>query len=87
MTEQKLWINLTEEEQQTLAALQAELDLSSPEEVMRVLLLQAHSRAAISCPACGHSAQLTAADQAKCTSCLSIIELSDEIWTLAATRA
>lgn len=87
MSEQKLWINLNQDETQTLAALQAEMGLSSPDEVMHALIRQAHTRAAISCPACGHAAQVTAADSARCDSCMSVLHLSDQIWTVVTTRA
>lgn len=86
MSEQKLWINLNQDETQTLAALQAEMGLSSPDEVMHALIRQAYTRAAISCPACGHAAQLTTADSARCDSCMSVLHLSDQIWTVVATR-
>lgn len=87
MSEQKLWINLNQDETETLAALQAEMGLSSPDEVMHALIRQAHTRAAISCPACGHAAQVTAADSARCDSCMSVLHLSDQIWTVVTTRA
>lgn len=86
MSEQKLWINLGEEELQALAALQAEMGYAGPEEVMRALIRQAHTRAAITCPACGHAAHLTTADAARCDSCMSILQLSDHIWTVVAAR-
>lgn len=86
MSEQKLWVNLNQDEAQTLAALQAEMGLSSPDQVLHALIRQAHTRAAISCPACGHSAQLTAADSARCDSCMSVLHLSDQIWTVVAAR-
>ncbi len=86
MSEQKLWINLNQDETQTLAALQAEMGLGSPDEVMHALIRQAHTRAAISCPTCGRSAQLTTADSARCDSCMSVLHLSDQIWTVVTTR-
>lgn len=86
MSEQKLWLNLNEEDAQALAALQAEMGLSGPDEVMHALIRQAYTRAAISCPACGHSAHLTAADSARCDGCMSILQLSDQIWTVVTTR-
>lgn len=87
MSEQKLWVNLSEDEVQTLAALQAEMGLGSPDEVMHALIRQANTRAAIACPACGHSAQLTTEDGARCDSCMSILRLSDQIWTVVTTRS
>lgn len=86
VSEKKLWINLSQDEMQTLAALQAEMGLGGPDEVMHAMIRQAHTRAAISCPACGHSAQLTAQDSARCDSCMSILHLSDQIWTVVTTR-
>lgn len=86
MSEQKLWVALSEVELQTLSALQAEMGVSSPDEVMRTLIQQAHTRAAITCPACGHAAQQSAADVARCDSCMSVLYLSDQIWTVVATR-
>ncbi len=87
MSEHKLWVNLSEDEVQTLAALQAEMGLGGADEVMHALIRQAHTRAAISCPACGHAAHLTTADQARCDSCMSVLHLSDQIWVVAASRA
>lgn len=87
MSEHKLWVNLNEDELQTLASLQAEMGLANPDEVMHALIRQAHTRAAISCPACGHAAHLTTEDQARCDSCMSVLQLSDQIWVVAATRA
>lgn len=86
MSEQKLWVTLSDVEMQTLSALQVEMGVSTPDEVMRALIQQAHTRAAITCPACGHAAQQTAADAAHCDSCMSVLRLSDQIWTVAATR-
>jgi hypothetical protein len=87
MSEQRLWVNLNEDEVQTLAALQAEMGLGSPDEVMRALIHQAHTRAVVFCPACGHSAQLTAEDSARCDSCMSLLHMSDQIWTVVTTRS
>lgn len=86
MSTQKLWVNLSETEMQTLAALQAEMGLSGPDEVMHALIRQAHTRAAIACPACGHSAHVTAEDSARCDSCMSLLQLSDQVWTVVASR-
>ena len=84
--ENKLWINLNDDELQTLQALQSEMGLDNPEAVMRLLLQQAHSRAAISCPTCGHSAHRTEQDRAKCDSCMSVLQLSNDIWSLVSVR-
>ncbi len=86
MSEHRLWVDLNEDEMQTLAALQAEMDLASADQVMRALIRQAYTRAAITCPACGHAAHLTAEDAARCDSCMSVLRLSDQLWTVVATR-
>lgn len=82
----KLWLDLNDEELHVLSALQAEMGLENPNEVMHALIRQAHTRATIVCPACGHSAQLATQDEARCESCMSILRLSDDLWTVAATR-
>lgn len=87
MSDHKLWVDLTKDELQMLASLQAEMGLASPDEVMHALIRQAHTRAAISCPACGHAAHLTTEDQARCDSCMSVLQLSGQIWVVAATRS
>ena len=86
MSEQKVWVDLNEQEVQVLATLRAEMGLDSLDEVMHALIRQAHTRAIIVCPACGHSAQLTAEDQARCESCMSILQLSDQIWQVVVGR-
>lgn len=87
MSDEKLWVDLNAEEMQMLSTLQAEMALSSPRDVMHALIRQAFTRATIVCPACGHSAQLTAQDQARCESCMSILQLSDQLWTVATSRS
>ena len=86
MSDKKLWVDLNDEELQVLSALQAEMALGSLNDVMHALIRQAHTRATIVCPACGHSAQLTAQDQARCESCMSILQLSDQLWSVATSR-
>lgn len=86
-SEAKVWVDLNDEEVSMLEVLQADMGLASTQEVMHVLIRQAHSRAAIVCPNCGHSAQRNAADEARCESCLSILQLSNDIWQVVATRA
>lgn len=86
MTERKLWVDLNDEELQVLGALQAEMGLESPNDVMHALIRQAHARATIVCPACGHSAQVTSEDEARCDSCMSILHLSDQLWIVATSR-
>lgn len=71
---------LSEEEQEIIEVLQADMGLSSPEEVMEVLMRQAVQRVAITCPNCGHYARLTEEDKAVCHSCLSVITLSEDVW-------
>lgn len=87
MGEKKLWVDLDDDELQVLSTLQAEMGLQSPDDVMHALIRQAHTRATIVCPACGHSAQLTAQDEARCDSCMSVLRLSDQLWTVAVNRA
>jgi hypothetical protein len=86
MSDRKLWVDLNEEDLAMLTALQAEMGAANINEVMHALIRQAHTRATIVCPACGHSAQLTAWDQARCESCMSVLELGDQLWTVAAGR-
>jgi hypothetical protein len=87
MSGKKLWVDLNDEDLAMLAALQAEMGVASINEVMQALIRQAHTRATIVCPACGHSAQLTAWDEARCESCMSVLQLGDQLWTVAASRA
>ena len=79
MSDKKLWVDLNDEELQVLSTLQAEMALDSLDDVMHALIRQAHTRATIVCPACGHSAQLTAQEEARCESCMSILQLSDQL--------
>ena len=79
-------VSLTDEEQQAVEALQKEMGLDSAADVMHVLLRQAQQRIAVVCPSCGHSAQRTAADEAKCADCLSVLHLSDGIWEVIALQ-
>jgi predicted RNA-binding Zn-ribbon protein involved in translation (DUF1610 family) len=85
--QQKVWVDLSQEDLNILWSLQQEMGLSSVEEVMHALIRQAYTRAVIVCPNCGHAAQLTAEDEARCTSCMSLLHLSDEIWQVAVTRS
>lgn len=86
MKQNDLWVNLSPEETQMVAALQTEMGLKSADEVMHELIRQAHTRVAISCPTCGHAAQRTATDKAQCDSCMSVIQLTDDIWRVITTR-
>lgn len=73
-------LNLSEEEQMAVDALQREMGLESPAAVMHMLLRQAQQRINVVCPSCGHSAQKTAEDEAKCVECLSVLHLTEGIW-------
>jgi hypothetical protein len=73
-------INLSDDEMQAVGALQQEMGLVAPDEVMHLLLRQAAQRVLVVCPTCGHSARKTAEDEASCTACMSVIHLSDGIW-------
>ncbi|MEZ4770724.1 MAG: hypothetical protein R2844_20185 [Caldilineales bacterium] len=77
---QTVVLNLTDEEQAAVQALQQEMGLDDPAEVMQMLLRQASQRAKVVCPNCGHSASRTGADDATCAECMSVIHLSDGIW-------
>jgi len=71
---------LSPEEQEMVDLLKKEMGVSSTHEVMQALMRQAVQRVAITCPNCGHFARVTEQDQAECTSCLSIITLSEDLW-------
>lgn len=73
-------LDLSVEEKEMVNLLQDAMGLESEEAVMRMLVRQAAQRIAITCPACGHYAQLTESAQAQCRSCLSVITLSEGIW-------
>lgn len=77
---QGLYVNLTPEEKEAVNALQQEMNLQSPDEVVHMLLRQAYQRVAVICPTCGHSARKTAEDQASCTDCMSVLHLTEGIW-------
>lgn len=71
---------LTPEEQEMIDLLKKEMGLDSTEAVMQALMRQAIQRVAITCPNCGHFARVTEEDQAECSSCLSVITLSEDLW-------
>lgn len=73
-------LDFTPQEQEAVAALQQEMGLDSPADVIHLLVRQAAQRALVVCPSCGHSARKTAEDEASCTSCMSVLHLSDGIW-------
>lgn len=81
-----LWVDLSDEDLKMLQALQQEMGLAQLEQVLQALIRQAYTRAEIVCPNCGHAAQLTAEDEARCTNCLSLLHLSDDIWRVVVTR-
>lgn len=83
----KIWIDLTEEEMEVLRALQQEMGVDSTDAVVHSLIRQAYARASIVCPACGHSAQKTAVDQARCDSCMSVLQLSEDVWSVVVSRS
>ncbi len=76
----KMWLSLTNDEQEAVSALQQEMGLDSPDAVMHALLRQAAQRALVVCPSCGHSARKTADDAASCAECMSVLHLSDGLW-------
>jgi hypothetical protein len=81
MTEEsKVTVELTAQERDMVELLRNELGLASNDEVLRLLLRQALQRRAVVCPTCGHLAQQSAADAASCSSCLSVLHLSEGIW-------
>ncbi len=71
---------LTPEEQEMIELLKKEMGLDSTEAVMQNLMRQAIQRISITCPNCGHYARITNEDQAECSSCLSVISLSEDLW-------
>ncbi|NOZ50397.1 MAG: hypothetical protein GXP37_10175 [Chloroflexi bacterium] len=71
---------LSPEEQEMIDLLKKEMGLSSTEDVMQALMRQAVQRVSITCPNCGHYAHITKEDKAECSSCLSIITLSEDLW-------
>lgn len=83
---QKVVLSLSDEEQAEVQALQQEMGLDDPAEVLQMLLRQASQRAKVVCPSCGHSASRTTADDATCVSCMSVIHLSDGIWQVIQTQ-
>ena len=85
-TANRVWLELSPEELDALEVLRKEMGASSADEVMHSLIRQAHMRAAIVCPNCGHAAQLTAEDQARCESCFSVLQLGDEVWRIVVSR-
>jgi predicted RNA-binding Zn-ribbon protein involved in translation (DUF1610 family) len=82
----KMWVDLSEDDLNMLRALQQEMGLARVDQVVHALIRQAYARAEIVCPNCGHAAQLTAEDEARCTSCMSLLHLSDDMWQVAVTR-
>jgi hypothetical protein len=79
-TDNHVSLELSPEEQVAVEALQQEMGLESPDDVVHMLLRQAYQRVAVVCPTCGHSARKTTEDEAKCVECMSVLHLSDGIW-------
>ena len=73
-------LNLTSEELEAVEALRKEMNLDDAADVLHMLLRQAQQRIAVVCPSCGHSAQRTTEDEARCNECLSVLHLTDGIW-------
>ena len=78
--EDSVTLNLTPDEREAVVALQQEMGLENPEDVVHLLLRQAAQRALVVCPSCGHSARKNTTDEASCVSCMSVLHLSDGIW-------
>ncbi len=72
-------MELSPEEEEMIGLLQEALELPNREEVVRLLVKQAVQRIAITCPSCGHYARLTEEGKAECKSCLSVINLAEDI--------
>ena len=79
-TNDDVLLTLSPAEQEAVSALQQELGLETPSEVMQTLLRQAAQRALVVCPSCGHSVRKTASDEASCAECMSVLHLTDGIW-------
>lgn len=73
-------LQLNEQEQEVVEMLKDDLQLSSTDDVIRLLVRQEAQRKAVVCPTCGHLARKSATDAANCDSCLSVITLSEGIW-------
>lgn len=69
--------NQEEQTQHLLEILREEMGLKSVDEVIDALARQAYHRTAILCPRCGHHAQQTEEDKARCESCLSPLKLAE----------
>lgn len=73
-------VDLNDTEMEAVRALQQEMGLTSPAQVMELLVRQAAQRLLVVCPNCGHSAHKTAEDEASCASCMSVLHLTEGIW-------
>lgn len=82
----EIWLSLSREEQEAVAALQQEMQLESPDQVMHTLLRQATQRALVVCPSCGHSARKTTQDEASCVQCMSVLHLTEGIWEVISLK-
>ena len=79
-------MQLNEQEQEMVNLLREEMNLSSSDEVLKLLLRQEVQRKAVVCPTCGHMARKTDEDVANCNACLSVIALSEGIWDVVQTQ-
>lgn len=75
-----LRIDLDDREVTMLEALQKELQIEDPDELLGMLVRQAFFRASVSCPRCGHMASQTDESEAVCRDCLSPIRLIEGMW-------
>lgn len=79
-TNNHISVELNDEEMEAVKALQLEMGMATPAQVMELLVRQAAQRVLVVCPSCGHSARKTAEDEASCASCMSVLHLTDGIW-------
>ncbi len=75
-----LGIDLDDREANMLEALQKELQIDDPDELLGMLVRQAYFRTSVSCPRCGHMASQTDESEALCRDCLSPIRLIEGMW-------
>jgi hypothetical protein len=73
-------IALDEREQAMLEALQKELHIDDPDELVSMLVRQAYFRTTVACPRCGHMALQTDESEALCRDCLSPLRLIEGMW-------
>jgi len=73
-------LDLDDREKAMLDALQKELHVDDPQELLNMLVRQAYYRTSVSCPRCGHLAQQTDDTEALCRDCLSPLRLIEGMW-------